>query len=59
MTVHLSSQTYPKEIIDKLCKCGNLLAVFAAIENVSDKGNTSFLDGAIVSASGSMVDGQL
>ena len=58
MTVYLSSQTCPKEIYDKLYKCGNTVDVFVVIAHLSNKGNTPFLDGAIVSASRRMMNGQ-
>ena len=59
ITVYFSSQTCPKEMSDKLCKYGNAVAVFAAIEILSDKGNHPSLDGEIVSASGRMTNSPL
>ena len=58
-TVHLSSQTCPKEMSNKLFKCGSVVAVLAATDRFYDIGNTPFLEGAIVSSSGRMTDSPL
>ena len=55
--VQASSHICPSNISDDDCNCGSVVTVWALLDSCDDNYNIPLFDGAIISASGSVMEG--